>query len=257
MRANDPVKDDIDELGADARAPIGLTPRDALEAEMLASLRAAHAAAMACYRDAAHSGDDAARRESLSQAIRLTRAFAMVLDALLRRRARPDRGASCGRRGGVAQESAEQPHAQAVASALPGAAIVPPPSAREANANSTEQPHARAFAPVPGAAIVTSPLRSAREANANSTEQPHATGAAPVGSPPRAKTKEQPHAPAVVSPVSPALWRPHPSRRGMPGACHAQWPVPPPRRAVAGRAERQPPRPQARASWRRGDRTAA
>src|SRR5262245_59966793 len=137
MPANDHVKCDPAEFGADARELAGFAPRNDPEPEaaMLAALRAPHAAAMASFRDAARSDDAAARRESLSQAIRLTRRFALLLDALRRRRA------PHGRRGGVAQESAEQPHARE-------AAVTAPATVRGVHENSVEQPHAKAAASV-------------------------------------------------------------------------------------------------------------
>ena len=66
---------------------IGIGPRDELEGMMAAQLIAAHSAAMECYRRAM-IGDQTfeGRRESLSQANKLSRTFTQLLDALNRHR---------------------------------------------------------------------------------------------------------------------------------------------------------------------------
>jgi hypothetical protein len=66
---------------------IGIGPRDELEGMLAAQLLAAHNAAMECYRRAM-IGEQTfeGRRESLSQANKLCRTYAVLLDALNRHR---------------------------------------------------------------------------------------------------------------------------------------------------------------------------
>src|SRR5438477_11726819 len=66
---------------------IGIGPKDELEAMMAAQLIAAHSAALECYRRAM-IGEQTfeGRRENLSQANKLSRSFAVLLDALNRHR---------------------------------------------------------------------------------------------------------------------------------------------------------------------------
>jgi hypothetical protein len=65
----------------------GISPRDELEGMMVAQLITAHNAAMDCYRRAAIPEQHAeARRENLAQAGKLSRTFAMLLEALNRHR---------------------------------------------------------------------------------------------------------------------------------------------------------------------------
>jgi hypothetical protein len=63
----------------------GIAPKDELEGMMAAQLIAAHSAAMECYRRAM-IGEQTCRREELSQANKLSRTFAVLLDALNRHR---------------------------------------------------------------------------------------------------------------------------------------------------------------------------
>jgi len=66
---------------------IGIGPRDELEGMMAAQLLAAHNAAMECYRRAMiREQTFEGRRESLSQANKLCRTYAVLLDALNRHR---------------------------------------------------------------------------------------------------------------------------------------------------------------------------
>jgi hypothetical protein len=65
----------------------GISPRDELEGMMVAQLITAHNAVMDCYRRAAIPEQHAeARRENLAQAGKLSRTFAMLLEALNRHR---------------------------------------------------------------------------------------------------------------------------------------------------------------------------
>ena len=68
-------------------ALIGIGPRDELEGMIVAQLLAAHNAAMECYRRAMIRDQTfEGRRESLSQANKLCRTYAVLLDALNRHR---------------------------------------------------------------------------------------------------------------------------------------------------------------------------
>ena len=68
-------------------ALIGIGPRDELEGMIVAQLLAAHNAAMECYRRAMLAEQTfEARRENLSQANKLSRTYAALLDALNRHR---------------------------------------------------------------------------------------------------------------------------------------------------------------------------
>jgi|SRR5262245_35453417 len=120
-------------------ALIGIAPGDELEGMIAAQLIAAHNAAMECYRRAM-IGEQTfeGRRENLSQANKLSRTYAALLDALSRHRGKGQQkvtvehvhvGRSGHRRqrrepgGGFASKPKEQPHALAHApgATMPGA----------------------------------------------------------------------------------------------------------------------------------------
>ena len=69
------------------RRVVGIGPKDELEGMMAAQLLAAHSATMECYRRA-KIGEQTfeGRRENLSQANKLSRTYAVLLDALNRHR---------------------------------------------------------------------------------------------------------------------------------------------------------------------------
>ncbi len=73
--------------GATVDALVGIGPKDELEGMMAAQLIAAHCAAMECYRRAM-LGEQTfeGRRENLNQANKLSRTWAMLLDALNKHR---------------------------------------------------------------------------------------------------------------------------------------------------------------------------
>ena len=75
------------QYSATVAALVGIGPRDELEGMLAAQLLAAHNAAMECYRRAM-IGEQTfeARRENLSQANKLSRTYAVLLDALNRHR---------------------------------------------------------------------------------------------------------------------------------------------------------------------------
>ena len=75
------------QYGATVAALAGIRPRDELEGMIAAQLLAAHNAAMECYRRAMLAEQTfEARRENLSQANKLSRTYAALLDALNRHR---------------------------------------------------------------------------------------------------------------------------------------------------------------------------
>jgi hypothetical protein len=75
------------QCSATVAALIGIGPKDELERMTAAQLRAAHNAAMECYRSATFGEQTfEGRRENLSQANKLSRTYAVLLDALNRHR---------------------------------------------------------------------------------------------------------------------------------------------------------------------------
>jgi hypothetical protein len=75
------------QYSATVAALVGIGPRDELEGMLAAQLLASHNAAMECYRRAM-IGEQTfeGRRENLSQANKLSRTYAVLLDALNRHR---------------------------------------------------------------------------------------------------------------------------------------------------------------------------
>jgi hypothetical protein len=139
---------------ATVAALAGIAPRDELEGMMAAQLIAAHNAAMECYRRAM-LGEQSfeGRRENLSQASKLSRTWATLLEALNRHRGKGQQRVvvehvhvhaggqavvgtvEAGRErrtgGGDGGESAEQPHARSIAHATEPA-LRCPDAARDA-----------------------------------------------------------------------------------------------------------------------------
>jgi hypothetical protein len=75
------------QCSATVMALVGIAPKDEIEAMIAAQLIAAHNAAMECYRRAMSSEQTfEGRRENLNQANKLSRSFALLLDALNRHR---------------------------------------------------------------------------------------------------------------------------------------------------------------------------
>src|SRR3954454_12998491 len=123
-------------------ALIGIGPRDELEGMIAAQLLAAHNAAMECYRRAM-LGEQTfeARRENLSQANRLSRTYAMLLETLNRHRGK-----------GQQKVTVEHVHVHSGGQAVVG---VVESQGGGLRAKSEEQPHAKQLAHAP-----ESPLRS-------------------------------------------------------------------------------------------------
>jgi hypothetical protein len=75
------------QYAATTAALVGIGPKDELEAMLAAQMIAGHNAAMECHRRAMHSEQTLeGRRENLSQANKLSRTFATLLEALNRHR---------------------------------------------------------------------------------------------------------------------------------------------------------------------------
>jgi hypothetical protein len=122
------------QCSATVAALIGIGPKDELEGMIAAQLLAAHNAAMECYRRAMFSEQTfEGRRENLSQANKLSRTYAVLLDALNRHR-------------GKGQQTVRVEHVtvQVGGQAIVGHVETPGGGDRP---KSVEQPHAIAFAP--------------------------------------------------------------------------------------------------------------
>jgi hypothetical protein len=109
---------------------IGIGPKDELEGMMAAQLIAAHSAAMECYRRAM-LGEQSfeGRRENLTQANKLSRTFAVLLEALNRHRGK-----------GQQKVVVEHVHVHAGGQAVVGMVETPGGGDR---AKPEEQPHAK------------------------------------------------------------------------------------------------------------------
>jgi hypothetical protein len=125
------------QIKATAAALIGIAPKDELEGMMAAQLLAAHNAAMECYRRAMIDEQTfEGRRENLTQANKLSRSFAVLIEALNRHRGKGQQkvtvehvtvnaggqaivGSVQTPGGGVPSKSEEQPHALTHAPGVP------------------------------------------------------------------------------------------------------------------------------------------
>jgi hypothetical protein len=153
-------------------ALIGIKPGDELEGMMAAQLIAAHNAAMECYRRAM-IGEQTfeGRRENLSQANKLSRTYAALLEALNRHRGK-----------GQQKVTVEHVHVHAGGQAVVGTVGGPGGGDRR---KSEEQPHAKQIAyaperalrspdakggPVPVASDAERPLPDARRAVTGSAD---------------------------------------------------------------------------------------
>ncbi len=119
---------------------IGIAPKDELEGMMAAQLIAAHSAAMECYRRAM-LGEQSfeARRENLSQANKLSRTYAALLDALNRHRGK-----------GQQKVTVEHVHVHAGGQAVVG--MVESPGGGD-RLKSEDQPHAKQITNAPQSAV--------------------------------------------------------------------------------------------------------
>ena len=134
------------QFSATVAALIGIGPKDELEGMMAAQLIAAHNAAMECYRRAM-IGEQTfeGRRENLSQANKLSRTYATLLEALNRHRGK-----------GQQKVTVEHVHVHAG-----GQAVVGNVATRGVGTTKSEdQPHAKQIAHAPEPAM-RSPRRGA------------------------------------------------------------------------------------------------
>jgi hypothetical protein len=157
------------QLNATVAALIGIGPRDELEGMVAAQLIASHNAAMECFRRAMISDQSfEGRRENLSQANKLSRTYATLLEALNRHRGKGQQrvtvehvtvnaggqavvgvvspSASQAPGGGDASKSGEQPHAKQIGHAPEPALWSPnalPDSVSVAGDDEWALPHAR------------------------------------------------------------------------------------------------------------------
>ncbi|MFG1288427.1 hypothetical protein [Xanthobacter versatilis] len=131
------------QLSATVDALIGIAPKDELEGMMAAQLVAAHNAAMECYRRAM-IGEQSfeGRRENLTQANKLSRTYAALVEALNRHRGK-----------GQQKVTVEHVHVHAGGQAVVGMVAAPSqPGGGDAN-NSEEQPHAKQISHAPERAL--------------------------------------------------------------------------------------------------------
>jgi hypothetical protein len=159
------------QYGAAVAALVGIGPKDELEGMIAAQLLAAHSAAMECYRRAM-LGEQTfeGRRENLSQANKLSRTYAVLLDALNHHRGK-----------GQQKVTVEHVHVHSGGQAVVGMVEIPGGGCQP---KSKEQPHAIPFASgiempspnperstVPSASDVERPLPDARGKLAGRAEE--------------------------------------------------------------------------------------
>jgi hypothetical protein len=150
------------QCSATVAALIGIGPKDELEGMMAAQMIAAHNAAMECHRRAM-LGEQTfeGRRENLNQANKLSRTYAVLLDALNHHRGK-----------GQQKVTVEHVHVHSGGQAVVGMVETPGGGSQQ---KSKEQPHAIAYAPgiemprqnperstVPSASDAERPLPDAR-----------------------------------------------------------------------------------------------
>ena len=124
------------QLTATVAALIGIGPKDELESMMAAQLIAAHNAAMECYRRAMINEQTfEGRRENLSQANKLSRTWATLLEALNRHRGK-----------GQQKVTVEHVHVHAGGQAMVGMVET---SGGGDRPKAEEQPHAKQIAHAP------------------------------------------------------------------------------------------------------------
>ena len=128
------------QLSATVAALVGIAPKDELEGMMAAQLIAAHNAAMECYRRAM-IGEQTfeGRRENLSQANKLSRTYATLLEALNRHRGK-----------GQQKVTVEHVHVHSGGQAVVGLVETPGGGDR---AKAEDQPHAKQITDAPQPAM--------------------------------------------------------------------------------------------------------
>jgi hypothetical protein len=131
------------QVSATVAALMGIAPKDELEGMMAAQLVAAHNTAMECYRRAM-IGEQTfeGRRENLTQANKLSRTYAVLLEALNRHRGK-----------GQQKVTVEHVHVHAGGQAVVGiVAAAGQPGGGDAS-KFEEQPHAKQIAHAPESAL--------------------------------------------------------------------------------------------------------
>lgn len=125
------------QLSATVAALMGIAPKDELESMMAAQLVAAHNATMECYRRAM-IGEQSfeGRRENLTQANKLSRTYAALVEALNRHRGK-----------GQQKVTVEHVHVHAGGQAVVGMVAGPDQPGGGDASNFEEQPHAKQIAP--------------------------------------------------------------------------------------------------------------
>lgn len=131
------------QLSATVAALMGIAPKDELEGMMAAQLVAAHNAAMECYRRAM-IGEQTfeGRRENLSQANKLSRTYAALIEALNRHRGK-----------GQQKVTVEHVHVHAGGQAVVGLVAAPGQPGGGDASKFEEQPHAKQIAHAPEPAL--------------------------------------------------------------------------------------------------------
>jgi hypothetical protein len=125
------------QLSATVAALIGIAPKDELEGMMAAQLVAAHNAAMECYRRAMISEQTfEGRRENLTQANKLSRTYAAMVEALNRHRGK-----------GQQKVTVEHVHVHAGGQAVVGMVAASSQSGGGDTSKIEEQPYAKQIAP--------------------------------------------------------------------------------------------------------------
>jgi hypothetical protein len=131
------------QIGATVAALMGIAPQDELEGMMAAQLVAAHNAAMECYRRAM-IGEQSfeGRREALTQANKLSRTYAALVEALNRHRGK-----------GQQKVTVEHVHVHAGGQAVVGMIAADGQPGGGETEKLEEQPHAKQSAHAPESAL--------------------------------------------------------------------------------------------------------
>ena len=140
---NSSSEDRDKQLSATIAALMGIAPKDELEGMMAAQLVAAHNAAMECYRRAM-IGDQSfeGRRENLTQANKLSRTYAALVEALNRHRGK-----------GQQKVTVEHVHVHAGGQAVVGMVAAPGQPGGGDASKFEEQPHAKQITNAPEPAM--------------------------------------------------------------------------------------------------------
>lgn len=141
---NSSAEDRDKQVSAVLVALMGIAPKDELEGMMAAQLVAAHNAAMECYRRAM-IGEQSfeGRRENLTQANKLSRTYAALIEALNRHRGK-----------GQQKVTVEHVHVHAGGQAVVGMVTSPGQTGGGDKSKFEEQPHAKQISHAPEPALL-------------------------------------------------------------------------------------------------------